>query len=146
MAAFKDNAGRAWELRITPAGIRRTKTLVDVNLGTLLANQMQPLSELVSDPIALIDVVYCLCKPQADAIGVTDEQFGEGLVGDGLEAAVDAFLEALSDFFPSRQGRVLKTLFRKMREEQTTLAMELEKQIESLTFTSSVSNSLESPA
>lgn len=146
MSAFKDAVGRNWELHITPSGMRRTKSLTGVHLGTILNDQMKALSELVADPIALIDVLYCLCKPQAEAIGVTEEQFGEGLVGDNLEAATDAFLEALSDFFPSRQGRVLKALWKQMRAAQTTLAEELEQQVSQLTPTDFVSNLAESPA
>lgn len=140
MATFADSLGRKWEVRVTPAGMRRVKSLTGVNLGTMLANNMQALADLVADPIQLIDVVYCLVKPEADRLGITDEQFGEGLVGDGLDGACDAFLEALSDFFPSRQGRVMRKLFQQMRLMQATLAEEALKQIDQLTLTDSVSN------
>ena len=57
------------------------------------------LTKLGTDVILLCDVIYALVKPQADAAGVTDEQFGAALGGEAILAAQTAFYEELVDFF-----------------------------------------------
>jgi len=49
--------------------------------------------------ILLCDVIFVLVKPQADAAGVSDEQFAAALGGDAILAAQTAFYEELVDFF-----------------------------------------------
>src|SRR3989337_2952553 len=53
----------------------------------------------------LVDVLYCLCKPQADILKVTDEDFGRAMFGDAILNAHTAFIEELADFFPSARQR-----------------------------------------
>ena len=52
-----------------------------------------------------MDVLYVVCKRQADSAGVTDEQFGRAMAGDAVDAATKAFLEELADFTPSPRDR-----------------------------------------
>ena len=66
------------------------------------------LEQLSTDPILLCDVVYVLCKPEADQQNVTDEQFGQAMAGDAIEHATTALLEELVDFFPLARRRVLQ--------------------------------------
>ncbi len=61
--------------------------------------------KLVSDPVTLADVLYCLCKDQADKQSITDEDFGRALAGDVITLAADAFVEELIDFFPDARAR-----------------------------------------
>lgn len=132
MASFKDVNGKSWELRITPTSMRRVETLTGVKLGTILQDEFRPLQEMFTDPVKTVDVLYALCQPEADRCKISDEQFGESMVGDALENAVDAFMEALADFFPSRQSQMLKRLFQKVKQYQTTLAEKAEAEFEEL--------------
>ena len=52
-----------------------------------LLDVKQILERLMVDPILLCDVIYCICKPQADAEGISDEQFGQAMGGDSKEEA-----------------------------------------------------------
>lgn len=62
----------------------------------------------------LVDVLYCICKPEADAQNVTDEEFGRAMSGDAILQAITALLEELSDFFPNaRQRAAMKELLKK---------------------------------
>lgn len=57
------------------------------------------------DPIFLVDVLYRLCKSQADSQNVSDEDFGRAMFGDAILHAQTAFIEERSDFFPSARQR-----------------------------------------
>jgi hypothetical protein len=105
MRTFIDNAGRTWTVAINVAAIKRVRGLLDVDLYRLVDDGFQPLSKLVSDPVQLADVLYCLCKDEADAKEISDEDFGRALAGDAITLAADAFVEELIDFFPDARAR-----------------------------------------
>jgi ribosome biogenesis protein Tsr3 len=52
-----------------------------------------------------VDVLFVVCKNQADQAGVTDEQFGMAMGGDAIDLATKAFLEELTSFTPSPRDR-----------------------------------------
>jgi hypothetical protein len=86
--------------------IKRIKGLLGINIYKLLEDSAKPLAELVSDPIQLCDVLYVICKDEAEAQNVSDENFGRSLGGDSLALAADAFVEELIDFFPYARVRI----------------------------------------
>ena len=100
MHTFTDNADRTWTVAINVAAIKRVRGLVQVDLYKLIDDGFKPLAELIADPVRLADVLYCLCKDEADARQVSDEDFGRALAGDAITLAADAFVEELIDFFP----------------------------------------------
>ena len=91
MRAFTDNAGRSWSLAVNVDAIKRVKSLLGVNLMDAVEGTL--LEKLVSDPVLLCDVIYAVCKPQADAQGVRDEDFGRAMAGDAIDLATTAMLE-----------------------------------------------------
>ena len=99
MRTFTDSAGRTWTVSLTIDAAKRVKGLLDVNLLELEAGDPPLLTKLGTDVILLCDVIFALVKPQADAAGVTDEQFGAALGGEVILAAQTAFYEELVDFF-----------------------------------------------
>ena len=105
MKSFTDNAGRTWTIEVNVTAIRRVRALVGVNIHQLVDNGLQALGRLVSDPLQLADVLYCLVKDEADARSVSDEEFGRGLAGDVITLAAEAFVEELIDFFPDARVR-----------------------------------------
>ena len=114
MKTFQDNSGRTWTVAVNVDGIKRVRSLLNVNLLDVLDDGCRLLAELHDDPILLVDVLYCLCKPEADANGITDEEFGRSMSGDALLKGANALLEGLSDFFPNaRQRATMKNLLRK---------------------------------
>jgi len=113
MKTFTDNAGRTWTVTVNVDAIKRVKSLLAVNL--LEAVEGKLLEKLISDPVLLCDILYCLCKPQADAAGVKDEDFGRAMAGDAIEAATTAFLEELADFFPGQKRQLLHKALAKLR-------------------------------
>lgn len=114
MRTFQDNAGRTWTVTVNVDGIKRVRSLLQVNLLDVLDDGCKLLADLHDDPVLLVDVLFCLCKPEADAQHVSDEEFGRSMSGDALLHAANALLEGLSDFFPNaRQRAAMKDLVAK---------------------------------
>lgn len=105
MHTFTDHAGRVWTISIHVTAVKRCRALAGVDLYGLVDEKFEGLSKLLGDPCGLVDVLYVLCKDEADRLGVSDEDFGRGLGGDSLERATAAFLEELTDFFPDPRVR-----------------------------------------
>jgi hypothetical protein len=77
------------------------------------------IEKLIRDPVLLCDVIYAVCKPQADEQNISDEDFGRAMAGDAIEHATTALLEELVGFSPNPRdranlGRVLQTTARVM--------------------------------
>jgi len=113
MKTFQDNAGRSWTVNVNVDCIKRVKSLLDVNLLDAVEGKL--LERLVADPVLLCDVIYVVCKPEADKQNVTDEQFGQAMAGDAIDAATTALLEDLVDFFPSGKRKVLAKALAKLK-------------------------------
>lgn len=105
MQSFKDTEGREWIVAVNVDAIKRVRTLVDVDL--LGAADGSLFRRLAGDPIVLVDVLFALCKPDADTRQVTDEQFGQAMGGDALDDATHALTAALVAFFPRSQRKLL---------------------------------------
>ena len=117
MKIFTDNAGRTWTVAINVDAIKRVRDLLEVDLLEVLDGKL--IEKLYRDPVLLCDVVYAVCKPEADARNVTDEDFGRAMAGDAIEHATKALLEELVLFSPSPRDRanlqrVLETTWRVM--------------------------------
>ena len=104
MKCFVDNAGRSWTLAINVDAIKRVRGLLNVDLLEIVEGKL--IDRLIRDPVLLCDVVYAVCKPEADVQGVSDEDFGRSMAGDAIEHATKALLEELVGFSPSPRDRV----------------------------------------
>lgn len=153
MKTFTDNASRVWTVAINVNAIKRVRALANVNLLEVIEGML--LERLIRDPVLLCDVVYAVCKPEADKVGVSDEEFGQAMAGDAIDHATKALLEELVGFSPSRQARanlqrILETTWRVMDKAHEAVAAridsgEIERAAEQLLATSS-SSSGSSPA
>lgn len=116
MRTFKDNTNRTWTIVVNVATVKRVRSLLEVNLLDVvkLDKNDKPnvdlLEQLAADPVLLCDVIYCICKPEADTQGISDEDFGTAMGGDAIEHATTALLEELVDFFPKAKRLVLRKL------------------------------------
>ena len=113
MRVFKDNSGREWTVEINVAALKRVRGLLGVDLMQIVEGEGGLIEKLMRDPVLLCDVVFAVCKPQADAKSISDEEFGKAMAGDAIESATTALLEELVGFCPSptdraNLGRVLK--------------------------------------
>ncbi|MFO0492814.1 MAG: hypothetical protein ACK51T_10310, partial [bacterium] len=99
MRQFKDNAGRTWTVDINVATLKRVRGLTGVDLMQVIEGTL--IEKFIRDPVLLCDVVYAVCKPEADSAKVSDEEFGKAMAGDAIEAATGAVLDELISFCPS---------------------------------------------
>ncbi|HMO16239.1 MAG TPA: hypothetical protein PKD64_18935 [Pirellulaceae bacterium] len=113
MKTFADNTGRTWSIAINVGAVKRVRASLDVNLLDAVEGKL--IERLVSDPILLCDVIFVLCQQEAETRGITDEQFGQAMAGDAIDAATSALLEELVDFFPSGKRQVLAKALAKLK-------------------------------
>lgn len=130
MKTFTDNAGRTWAVAINVATIKRVKDLLGLNLMEAVTGKL--IERLEEDICQYVNVIYCVCKKEADEKGVTDEQFGEALAGDALEAATDAFLDELIDFFPQAKRLIFRKAFQKRKEAETVGAARIGEKLDGI--------------
>ncbi len=115
MQKFIDRRGRVWIVDIDNTTLRRVKALTDVRLLDALDGEL--ITRLSNDPLLLGDVLFAICKPQADQQDVSDESFAEGLAGDAIDDACKALVDGLVAYFPESKRR----LVRKAAEKQTLI-------------------------
>jgi len=113
MRTFTDTAARVWTLALSVDAMKRVKALTGVDFRDAASGRL--LQELTNDPVLLCDVLYAVVKPEAEAKGVSDEEFGRGLAGDVIDQATTALLEELVDFFPLARRGVVKKLLAKVK-------------------------------
>jgi hypothetical protein len=131
MKTFNDNTGRSWTIEVNVATVKRVRTLTGVNLLEVVEGTL--IERFIRDPVLLCDVVYAVCKPQADERQppVSDEEFGRAMAGDAIEHATTALLEELVSFSPSPRdrknlGRVLEATKRVMDKARDLIETRLE--------------------
>jgi hypothetical protein len=131
MKTFTDNLDRSWDVAIDVTTIKRVRDLVGVDLLEIVDGSL--IEKLIRDPVLLCDVVYAVCKPQADERDppVTDDEFGRAMAGDVIEHATTALLEDLVSFCPSPRdrtnlGRVLEATNRVMDRARDLVEQKLD--------------------
>ncbi len=129
MKTFKDNQGREWSISVDVSAIKRVKSLLDVNLLEIVDGKLLEL--LVSDPVMLCDIIYCLVKPEADEKEVSDEDFGRAMGGDAIDHATAALLGELVGFFPKGKRQVLGKAVQKLKTFEARAVEVAEKRLDS---------------
>ena len=147
MKEFKDDQGRPWMVALTVAAADRVRGLVTIDVvddveqadGRIerrrrtepfdmidAGNISRTLEVLRSQYGKIGEILYAICRKQADEKKLTKEDFLEGLKGDALEAGVKALEAELVDFFPPRLRRMVGLLIAKMDEMATELTAKAE--------------------
>jgi len=126
---FTDNSERLWNVEINVAAVKRVRDLAGVDLLEIVEGKL--IERLIRDPILLCDIVYAVCKPQADEREISDEDFGRAMAGDAIEHATSALLEELVSFCPSPRdrknlGRVLEATNRVMNKARDLVEQKLD--------------------
>lgn len=125
MYQFTDLKSRVWDVAITVQTVKDVKQLLGVDL--LQPKEVMP---RLADPIFVCDLLYCVCKHQADKDGVTDVEFGQSLFGDSLLKATENLIDAYADFFPNPDVRKsVRELGAKMKETAARMATAINKRM-----------------
>jgi len=106
VANFKDNNGGEWSVKLDAPTILDIRAAGDPDF--LKGDPTETIARLEADPVLLCGVIWVLCKKQATERSMSQEQFYSNLVGDAIESASNAFLDALLFFTPSRDRELME--------------------------------------
>ena len=119
MPSFLDASGREWNVTITVEELAAVKDSLDVHLTKLVDEDITKLFALVADPIECVNVLWVICKSQAEARGIDQKQFARGFAGESFELAGRCLIRAVFNFFqPSRRDPLIRLV------EKTEQAMD----------------------
>lgn len=109
---FKDLAGREWNLNINIGAMRRAKTQnIDLSMPV---NQLR---EFVMDDVFMVDAIWAVIQPDADAKGISKEQFESAIDGKAIESARDALWVALEEYYPDPKAQMLRAALNSVAAE-----------------------------
>jgi hypothetical protein len=131
MRQFKDSEGRSWDIKVTTNVIERAKSLINVDITDLY---METGSRVFADPVLLVNLLFVVCKDQAEKRELTDVQFGEAMFGDALQDGANALMESVADFFPSSKRKMLDAQRLKAKELGEAAISKATAAIEALTL------------
>ncbi len=137
---WTDSSGNSWSCTITVSTVKRVQQLTGINLMEAFEGLLMTLAD---DPVQLANVLYVVCKPQADERKITDEQFGELLAGDVIESATAAFVQGLIDFFPNQRRQVLKQIWAKTQKARQALTDLATEKVDSPAMDAAIANQLQ---
>ncbi len=103
MASFSDTAGDQWQVRVTLGAVQRCRDIASIDLLTVVGGDA--FAEFVADPVKAATALFAVVKPEADRRGIALDAFLDRLSGDAIQAARDALMDAIVDFFPSPAER-----------------------------------------
>lgn len=92
------NNGQAFTIELDTPLIREVRKELDIDL---VAADMSGEAKAASDIATLVDVLWILCREQAEKHGISADVFGRGIKGDTWEAAILALRRAIAFFSPS---------------------------------------------
>ena len=141
MKTFVDNAGRTWTVQINVDAIKRVRDLAKVDLLEVVEGKL--IERLIGDPVLLCDVLYCVCKPEADAQSINDSDFGRSMGGDAIDGGTAALLEELVSFFPQGRRKVLAKAMEKLAKFEATVLAAVEAKLESPELEKSLATELQ---
>jgi hypothetical protein len=157
MREFRDDQGRPWMVAITVAAAERVRGLVTVDVTEDVEQSDGSVSRQARKaPLDIIDtssiantlqilrsqygtvgeVLYAICRKQADEKKISREDFLDGLRGDAIEAGVKAIEEELVDFFPPRLRKMVGLLATKMDEVAAEMLGQAEARMQAATAAS----------
>lgn len=114
MKPFTDNRGRTWDVALNVTALKRVRDLCAFDLLKIVEDA-GVIARLIDDPVLLVDVIYAICRPQAETRDISDEAFGESMAGDAIERATEALLEEIVGFFPEAKRGPLRKAISTMR-------------------------------
>lgn len=115
---FRDAKDRDWLVVLNLAALKRMRLMASFTLEDVIpkeitskdaaAKSATAYSDFLNDDIRFSEVLWAIVQPQADAKGITQEQFDEGLAGEANQRAILAFHGAFTDFSQNPRKKFLR--------------------------------------
>lgn len=128
---FTDRKGREWKLEANFASYGRVRDATGVKLYDIATENRESLVQL-ADALTLGQVLWAMVGPQAEAKGITPEDFAESFDGEIVDAAYHALLEVMIFFCHPRQRKILEIAVRKLREVEQMADKKVDSEMASL--------------
>lgn len=124
MHQFTDTKGRQWDVSLSLGSVLR----VDKSDFTALTKEefsfavpdRQTLQLIFTNAPLQAAIIWAVIKPQADKLGVDENEFLDGIDGEVWKKAKDAFFGAIADFFPETKT-ALSALKRNIAKAKETI-------------------------
>lgn len=125
MATFsgKGESPIQWRVELDAPTIEEVNQKHSINLVDL---EKDPLSQIRSDPMKLVSVIYLVCQDQIEQVGLEPRQFAKQLPSPP-DPMLDALREAIIGFFPSGRASHVREVLAKadeMAREMDKIAIE----------------------
>lgn len=108
MQTFKDTTGKAHDVRVTLAEIVRVKSRTGVDFNEIIGPNARSVIERLSDPETFVNVLGAVLNCDGMAIA-------EALDGECAEAALNAVLDSVLDFFRKEKSHGIRLALQKTR-------------------------------
>lgn len=125
MKSVKDDDGVTWDIEVDFGAIKRIRS----SLGIDLAGNVEDVLASLTDPIQMIDVLYVICRKQANDRSLTDEGFGRRMESCCKEAR-EALCDEVRDFIHRTADAERATLFETARKRSDQATRSLVKQMQ----------------
>lgn len=146
--AFTARDGRQYDLTITMGTVKRVEREIGHRLTTIfVSDDLRP--QWIGDDLGFGQLLWVLVKPQAEAAGVSQEQFDDSLDGPTTRTAQREFLRSCSLFFEEPlRGQILLMLagldrFSELaRTESQTVVAAAKEKLEAMTLENVLTQSI----
>lgn len=131
MATFTDFTDHQWQVVITCDTEIQLSRRLDVHLSDCIATKFECVVKWLDRSIDFVPILFITLERQIDKLGLSERDFAERLLGDVLEQAKNAWLDALCDFFSDPTARKLcREVVAKSRQLTSMNRAVIEKQID----------------
>lgn len=107
MATFIDAKERPWELRLDAPTIMRIRQDCDPRFLLNDSPEDDTLLRMQRDPVLLCRVILLMCDKDRQQRDVSEEDFYLGVIGDAIDRATEAMLEAITFFIPRAKRELM---------------------------------------
>ena len=124
MRSFRDKTGRAWSIDLTIGAAKRVLQASGfdlVNPSSKSSDGRELVERLDGDLIAVYEVLWAFIEPQAMALGVTADAFGELMAADCIVEAQGVLFAEWADFFRRLQRPDMAAALETMARAKVTL-------------------------
>lgn len=143
----RSRGGRIWPVTLTVSALRRIRDLAGLDLARLDGfGEDGPVARVSSDPLLLASVLWAAVQPDAIQRTVSETDFQDAISGDAITAGAEALLEALADFFPGAQSRLMRKVVQTARELREKAEAEADRLLASPELAASIRSTLSNSA
>ena len=105
---FTDKIGESWELELNVGLIEDVKEITGVDFDKVLNEPENIATLLFAQPKKLVEVLWVMCKEQADKRNIEPKAFGYRFDRESIDLAANALIGSIISFYPrGLAGRIL---------------------------------------